>query len=387
MRNFMKQSKAITLIALVITIIVLLILAGVTIATLTGDNGLLTKATDVKKANEKATLEEKIKLAYSEYELESKTNPNADIENITRSSLEKAFNNENITTKKEGNSLKITFNDRNKEYKYLANGKIIELLPTTDIYGKLDENNNTLYLRATKINDNYSLLDTQYKQISLKWNSDSIKKVIIEEPIAPAPERLYLFKDCTKLELIENIKNLHTENAKSLYCMFQNCSLLKEIDVSHFDTSLSTATRDMFNGCSSLTNIDVSGFDTSLVTDMGWMFCGCENLLNLDLSNFDTKNTFNLYSFIHGCKSLETIDFSSFDTSNVTSMIQIFTNCKSLKKIIFGRNFIINSGTNCSYAFTGVTKSNIKVIAYRNNVEMIKTKFYFNNTNFEKILD
>ena len=361
-------------------------IVGVTIATLTGDNGLLTKAGQAKQANENATLEEKIKLAYSEYELESKTNPNADIETITRISLEKAFN-ESITTNKVGNSLKITFNDRNKEYKYLANGKVIELLPATDIYGKLDENNNTLYLRATKINDNYSLLDTQYDQISLKWNPDSIKKVIIEESIAPAPQRLYLFKDCTKLELIENIKNLHTENAKSLYCMFQNCSLLKEIDVSHFDTSLSTATRNMFKGCSSLTNIDVSGFDTSLVTDMGWMFCGCENLLNLDLSNFDTKNNTNLYSFIEGCKSLETIDFSSFDTSNVTSMIQIFINCTSLKKIIFGRNFIINSGTNCSYAFNEVTKSNIKVIAYRNNVEIIKTRFGFNDSNFEKILD
>lgn len=386
MRNFMKQSKAITLIALVITIIVLLILAGVTIATLTGDNGLLTKATDVKKANENATLEEKIKLAYSEYELESKTNPNADIENITRSSLEKAFNNENITTKKEGNSLKITFNDRNKEYKYLANGKIIEFLEPTEIWGKLDESNETLYLRATE-NKDYNKLDTQYDQISLKWNPEKIKKAIIEESISPSPERLYLFKDCTELESIENIKNLHTENAKYLGDMFSNCSSLKEIDVSNFDTSLSTSTRNMFKGCSLLKNIDVSGFDTSLVTDMGWMFCGCENLLNLDLSNFDTKNTFNLYSFIHGCKSLEIIDFSSFDTNNVTSMVQIFTNCKSLKKIIFGRNFIINSGTNCSYALTGVTPSNIKVIAYKNNVEMIKTKFSFNNTNFEKILD
>ena len=38
------RQKGITLIALVITIIVLLILAGVSIATLTGQNGLLTKA-------------------------------------------------------------------------------------------------------------------------------------------------------------------------------------------------------------------------------------------------------------------------------------------------------------------------------------------------------
>ena len=40
-----QTNNGITLIALVITIIVLLILAGVTIATLTGENGILTKAT------------------------------------------------------------------------------------------------------------------------------------------------------------------------------------------------------------------------------------------------------------------------------------------------------------------------------------------------------
>ena len=40
----LTNNKGITLIALVITIIVLLILAGVSIAMLTGDNGLLTKA-------------------------------------------------------------------------------------------------------------------------------------------------------------------------------------------------------------------------------------------------------------------------------------------------------------------------------------------------------
>ena len=39
-----KHESGITLIALVITIIVLLILAGVAIVTLTGDNGILGKA-------------------------------------------------------------------------------------------------------------------------------------------------------------------------------------------------------------------------------------------------------------------------------------------------------------------------------------------------------
>lgn len=49
------------------TIIVLLILAGVTIATLTGDNGILTKATEAKLENEYASVKEGIGLAVSEY--------------------------------------------------------------------------------------------------------------------------------------------------------------------------------------------------------------------------------------------------------------------------------------------------------------------------------
>ena len=44
--NSYKNSSGITLIAMVITIIVLLILAGISIAMLTGDNSLLNKAGD-----------------------------------------------------------------------------------------------------------------------------------------------------------------------------------------------------------------------------------------------------------------------------------------------------------------------------------------------------
>ena len=58
----MKRSKqeGITLIALVITIIVLLILAAVSIATLTGQNGILTRANDAAEETGKKTAEEKV---------------------------------------------------------------------------------------------------------------------------------------------------------------------------------------------------------------------------------------------------------------------------------------------------------------------------------------
>ena len=59
----LKGVRGITLIALVITIIVLLILTAVSIATLTGENGILTRATDSKTSTEKSEEKEKVELS------------------------------------------------------------------------------------------------------------------------------------------------------------------------------------------------------------------------------------------------------------------------------------------------------------------------------------
>ena len=53
----------------ILNIIVLLILAGVTIATLMGDNGILTKATKAQSEQADATVKEAISLAWSEYQI------------------------------------------------------------------------------------------------------------------------------------------------------------------------------------------------------------------------------------------------------------------------------------------------------------------------------
>ena len=58
MKKKMKREKGITLIALVITIIVLLILAAVSIATLTGENGILTKVSDAEEETRGASVQE-----------------------------------------------------------------------------------------------------------------------------------------------------------------------------------------------------------------------------------------------------------------------------------------------------------------------------------------
>ena len=58
-----KRNKGITLIALVVTIIVLLILAGVSINMLTGQNGILNRASEAKGKTENAQTEELVKFA------------------------------------------------------------------------------------------------------------------------------------------------------------------------------------------------------------------------------------------------------------------------------------------------------------------------------------
>ena len=119
LKEQLKINKGITLIALVITIIVLLILAGVTIATLTGDNGILTKAQNAKTQNDKATVKEKVDLAIAasldetgKISLEQlKTNLNnvdginPKVEDLTDSSfpLEVTVDGTKVTIKKDNN--------------------------------------------------------------------------------------------------------------------------------------------------------------------------------------------------------------------------------------------------------------------------------------------
>ncbi len=80
-----RKESAITLIALVITIIVLLILAGVTIAMVVGDNGILTRARQAKAETETAEFVEKVQVAAVG---SLNTDGKVDLENL-KSELEK----------------------------------------------------------------------------------------------------------------------------------------------------------------------------------------------------------------------------------------------------------------------------------------------------------
>ena len=83
-----KTQSGITLIALIVTIIVLLILAEVSIATLTGDNGILTRAQGAKNKTEQATEEE--------------------LRRLTAIEAASNFENKTITDTSMGNNIEVT---------------------------------------------------------------------------------------------------------------------------------------------------------------------------------------------------------------------------------------------------------------------------------------
>ena len=105
-----KNNKGITLIALVITIIVLLILATVSIATLTGENGVLTKANNAQKEADIAETKEQIKIELMGiYDDQNTDYTNQDVVNAIKKVTEKEVSeNTAIIQSKKGNDVDIS---------------------------------------------------------------------------------------------------------------------------------------------------------------------------------------------------------------------------------------------------------------------------------------
>ena len=87
LRKKLKNTKGITLIALVVTIIILLILAGVSIAMLTGNNGILTQGKRAKEETEIAEEKEAISLAMNALKIQKQVG-------AKKSGIKVALNNE-----------------------------------------------------------------------------------------------------------------------------------------------------------------------------------------------------------------------------------------------------------------------------------------------------
>ena len=153
------NQKGITLIALVITIIVLLILAGVSIATLTGQNGILTRAQDSKTQTGIAEEKEAIQLAYAGAVAEKRGTGDITADDLNR---EFGTNGTNATAVDNGDgTITVTFDPpSNRVYTIDSNGNISEdggeVTPPTGDLPSTDETSPFLPDGATVTEDDLS---------------------------------------------------------------------------------------------------------------------------------------------------------------------------------------------------------------------------------------
>ena len=99
-----------------------------------------------------------------------------------------------------------------------------------------------------------------------------------------------LFQQSRRLTKVFLGKNFTTSEVTDMREMFQDCTSLKELDISNLDTSKAANMNKMFYNCINLASIDISSFKTNKVNDMSYLFYGCTNLKSLDLSKLDTSN-------------------------------------------------------------------------------------------------
>ena len=115
----LKQNQGITLIALVVTIVVLLILAATSISMLTGENGIITQAQDAKENNRRGEAEEEIYLYWNEAQINYTDTIEQKVNLLQKRMQEKDANataniqEQNIAVNYKGYDIFLPYNDAN----------------------------------------------------------------------------------------------------------------------------------------------------------------------------------------------------------------------------------------------------------------------------------
>jgi len=194
--------------------------------------------------------------------------------------------------------------------------------------------------------------------INEKLGNGTIVHIVFDKSFSTyTPTSLFrFFKNLTKLETITGLEYLNTAKVTDMSYMFDNCSSLTSLDVTHFNTANVTNMSSMFSSCPSLTSLDVTHFNTAKVTDMSYMFCRCLSLTSLDVTYFNTAKVTDMSYMFSRCFSLTSLYLTNFNTEKVTNMYDMFFGCKSLTTIYASSKFVTTQVSNSSDMFYNCKK-------------------------------
>ena len=143
----LKVDVGITLVSLVVTIVILLILSGIAIATLGGENGLFARVKQAKKAHVQSEMQEQLTLALNSLQIDK--NGSASLDDVTQDWINTVISNDYSPTIKEDASI---------------DGKLV-VMNKSDVTGKFLINQN---LEISKTEYNVSTLEFEYKTVKIE---------------------------------------------------------------------------------------------------------------------------------------------------------------------------------------------------------------------------
>ena len=288
-----KQGKGITLIALVVTIVVLLILAGVSISLVLNNNGVISKAKDAKNSTEKGQAQDEVNLAINYLQIEDATSTltREDKRKILEDELRKISADSSVSIS--GSGYKITHKKYDffvdEDLKISSSGKTFDAVewdkkaaPEDIFIWKSDDPNNADYgvvIGYKKNVDNYTILrfPSRCTEIDNIYNSDMYKDTGDDEPTV----RSYT-KNILMVEMPNTVKKLGIEAFSGDYGGFYFSSL-ERVELSK---SLSKIEAYAFGGCKNLNDIEIPD---NIVEIGAYAFERCENLYYIEIPDSVSK--------------------------------------------------------------------------------------------------
>ena len=352
-----KSNKGITLVALIITIIVLLILAMVSISLII-NSGIITKSKSAVDRYSDEEIQEMIKTGYSEYKMSQFTGQALSLRQaINNSGL--AITDEDITG--EG---PWTITVGGKSYTLSTNGAvgIAEVIDMNTVIANAQKHPNQTSTDDIGIDMYGNSVNLDYWDYELNQTNDTfgtgkdigsgMRSVGYKGQISDVDGKIVG-------EIPQFIKkDDKTYTLTSLGYCFKHLSLTTAPTIPNSVTDMGST----FNGCTSLTTV---GNIPNSVTDMNYTFKGCTSLTTVGTIG---NSVTNMGSTFDGCTSLTTVGNIP---NSVTDMNYTFKGCTSLTTV----GTIGNSVTNMVGTFNGCYSLTGNLVINANSVSQYSNCF------------
>ena len=338
----MKRQEGVTLIALAVTIIVMLILAGVSISTLTGNSGISKNAENARLQNELGSIIEKINLAISESFM---NDVNVDKMKVL---IDKGYIIENKDKNYDyvdastvlGSSSKFGKGNEDKERYILdwGDGSEKEHVGGENSTAQRPEHT---YTQAGDYNISISGKCSYFVLSANAYSStypELLKKLIKIVSWGTVEAGGYGFGDAENLvEIAEPTKKtfIKCEDDSFAY-LFAGCKNLEVIPsfLFRYVNENTTSFEGTFERCEKLTSVPEELFENAPnATNFEETFAYCKNLMTIPTNLFaNNKQSNNFKKTFAGCTKLEEVPYELFDsTPNAIDFDRAFYDCYSLK--------------------------------------------------------